>query len=83
MTVMCSDKVMLDGPQAQSASAGSSMPRPKTMDMRKIIPMPADLVERIADFRHGERISSESEAIRLLIVEGLKSKGYPLKDSVA
>ncbi|WP_202618044.1 hypothetical protein [Aureimonas leprariae] len=50
------------------------MVREKTMDVRKIVSMPADLVERIAAFRHAERISTEAEAIRVLIAAGLDAK---------
>lgn len=82
MTVMCSERTVLS-PPACDAEQGLGMPKPKTMDVRKIIPMPSELVDRIADFRHGERISSEAEAIRLLIVAGLKAKGYPLGDGEA
>ncbi|MEF2551973.1 hypothetical protein VQ042_11480 [Aurantimonas sp. A2-1-M11] len=79
MPVMCQGKTVLS-PSPEDSVEGSGMPKPKVMDARKIIPMPSELVKRISDFRHGERISSEAEAIRLLIMAGLKSRGYPMKD---
>ena len=54
------------------------MAREKEMDTRKIVSLPAHLAKAIEDFRFGERISTEAEAIRRLIEAGLeaqKSKG--------
>jgi metal-responsive CopG/Arc/MetJ family transcriptional regulator len=41
---------------------------------RKLVSLPHDLVKRIQDFRYENRIPSESEAIRLLIIRGLDQK---------
>jgi metal-responsive CopG/Arc/MetJ family transcriptional regulator len=40
---------------------------------RIITPMPADLVERIDNFRYANRIPSRSEAVRKLIEAGLSA----------
>ena len=51
------------------------------MDARKIVSVPAELAEAIADFRFGERISTEAEAIRRLIEAGLHAKGLTIRPS--
>lgn len=51
------------------------MSREKSMDVRKIISMPAELVERIKHYRFANQINSEAEAIRALIEKGLDSEG--------
>ena len=48
-----------------------TVPREKEMDTRKIVSLPAQLAKAIEDFRFGERISTEAEAIRRLIEAGL------------
>ena len=55
------------------------VPRVKEHDMRKAVSIPRELAEAIADYRFDERISTESEAIRLLIVAGLQAKGRTVK----
>ena len=57
------------------------MPRTKEMDTRKIVSVPIELAEAIADFRFGERIGTEAEAIRRLIEAGLHAKGVSVKPS--
>ena len=57
------------------------MPRTKEMDTRKIVSVPIELAEAIADFRFGERIRTEAEAIRRLIEAGLHAKGLTIKPS--
>jgi hypothetical protein len=49
------------------------MARPKTMETRKLVSLPADLAQAIEDFRFENRIGSESEAIRRLIEAGLST----------
>jgi metal-responsive CopG/Arc/MetJ family transcriptional regulator len=44
------------------------------MDTRKIVSLPAHLAKAIEDFRFGERISTEAEAIRRLIEAGLEAQ---------
>ena len=41
--------------------------------VRKIVTLPHSMVEAIATFRHANRISAESEAIRRLIDLGLRA----------
>ena len=54
-----------------------NMPKPKPDPSwaanwsRKIIALPIDMLKEVDDFRFGNRISTETEAIRLLIREGL------------
>jgi hypothetical protein len=50
------------------AKAGESI-----FPVKKLVPLTADLAERIKTYRHDQRISSENEAIRQLIELGLKS----------
>lgn len=42
-----------------------------------LITLDDDLLERIEDFRYGNRIPSRAEAVRKLIEEGLKSIESP------
>lgn len=49
------------------------MGRPKTMATRKQVSLPPDLEEAVEDFRFGNRIGTESEAIRRLIELGLEA----------
>ena len=44
------------------------------MDVRKIVSMPEDLVEKIQSYRFSRRINSEAEAIRMLIEKGLEAE---------
>jgi hypothetical protein len=53
------------------------------MDTRKIVSLPADIAKAIEDFRFEERISTEAEAIRHLIVAGLEAKGRKLGAATA
>ena len=53
------------------------MPREKSMDVRKIVSMSAELVERIRQYRFGKQVNSEAEAIRTLIEKGLDTEGFP------
>jgi Arc/MetJ-type ribon-helix-helix transcriptional regulator len=50
------------------------MARPKTMETRKLVSLPADMSRAIEDYRFTNRIGSESEAIRRLIEAGLGKK---------
>jgi hypothetical protein len=43
------------------------------MQTRKMISLPAELAERVEDFRFGERLKTEAEAIRRLIELGLQA----------
>jgi Arc/MetJ-type ribon-helix-helix transcriptional regulator len=49
------------------------MAKPKTMETRKLVSMPAQLANAIEDYRYTNRIPSDSEAIRRLIEAGLKA----------
>ncbi|MFO1149093.1 MAG: hypothetical protein U1E62_12030 [Alsobacter sp.] len=53
------------------------------MDTRKIVSLPANLAEAISDFRFDERISTEAEAIRILLEAGLAAKGRDLSSKRA
>ncbi len=44
------------------------------MDTRKIVSLPAHLAKAIENFRFGERVSTEAEAIRRLIEAGLEAQ---------
>ena len=50
------------------------MPRDKTGSVRKVYMLPEDLVERIAAYQHKTSISSEVEAVRRLLDDGLKHR---------
>lgn len=56
------------------------MARRKEMDTRKLISMPAELVERIKRFRFSNEINTEAEAIRLLIEMGLETAAKRQKE---
>lgn len=45
--------------------------RPKSMETRKIVSLPAALAQAIEDYRFGNRLKTEAEAIRRLIERGL------------
>jgi hypothetical protein len=47
--------------------------RPKEMDTRKIVSLPAQLAQAIEDYRFNNRVKTEAEAIRQLIEAGLKA----------
>jgi hypothetical protein len=49
--------------------------REQIFPVKKLVPLPADLAERIKTFRHDQRINSENEAIRQLLELGLKAAG--------
>jgi Arc/MetJ-type ribon-helix-helix transcriptional regulator len=49
------------------------MAKPKTMETRKLVSMPAQLANAIEDYRYTNRIPSDSEAIRRLIEAGLRA----------
>jgi hypothetical protein len=55
------------------------MPKEKEMDVRKIVSMPADLAEAIKVYRADERIGTEAEAIRQLLMEALEARGRSIK----
>jgi hypothetical protein len=57
------------------------MARPKTMQTRKIISVPAEMAEAIDEYRFGQRIPTESEAIRRLIRLGLEATGALMSDA--
>ena len=44
------------------------------LDKRLIVPASKSLLEQIADFRFGNRINSQSEAVRHLIKAGLEAE---------
>lgn len=56
------------------------MPREKNMDVRKIVSMPGELVEKIREYRFAHQINSEAEAIRLLIERGLAASADAAKN---
>jgi hypothetical protein len=41
--------------------------------IKKLVPLTAELAERVRDFRYERRLSSENEAIRRLIEMGLNA----------
>jgi hypothetical protein len=41
--------------------------------VKKLVPLTAEMAERISEYRHTQRISSENEAIRQLVEVGLKA----------
>ncbi len=47
------------------------MSKPKTMAGRKMVSLPPFLWEKVADYRFGRRINTESQAIRELLTYGL------------
>ena len=50
------------------------MVKEKKMDVRKIVSMPAKLIERVKKYRFAKQINSESEAVRVLIEKGLEAE---------
>src|ERR1700738_3543048 len=48
--------------------------RPKSMETRKIVSLPAELAQGIEDYRFTNRLKTEAEAIRQLIEAGLSAK---------
>jgi hypothetical protein len=42
--------------------------------VKKLVPLTAEIADRISEYRHTQRISSENEAIRRLIEAGLTVK---------
>lgn len=50
-----------------------------TMEKRKIVSMTDELAKAIEDYRFDKRISSEAEAVRLLLVSGLRAEGRRLE----
>ncbi|MQX38602.1 ribbon-helix-helix domain-containing protein [Roseospira navarrensis] len=57
------------------------MARPKTMQTRKIISVPAEMAEAIDEYRFGHKFRTESEAIRRLIELGLEAAVAPECDA--
>jgi hypothetical protein len=51
--------------------------RPKSMETRKIVSLPAELARAIEDYRFANRLKTEAEAIRQLIDLGLKAAPQP------
>lgn len=51
------------------------MPRAKPIDPveRKTLSCPASLWKRVSDYRFAERIPSQSEAVRILLLAGLRA----------
>lgn len=49
------------------------MAKPKIMARQRPLSLPADMVKAVDDYRFGNRIASESEAIRQLIRKGLEA----------
>lgn len=50
---------------------------------RKSIGLPRSIWQEIADYRFGERITTENEAVRRLVLEGLKIWRRKMKKPVA
>ncbi|QRE78252.1 hypothetical protein [Methylobacterium aquaticum] len=55
------------------------MGRKQEMEARKVISLQPWLIEAIANYRFSARISTESEAIRQLIMKGLAAEGQPVE----
>jgi hypothetical protein len=49
--------------------------RPKSMETRKIVSLPAELARAIEDYRFKNRLKTEAQAIRQLIEAGLGAIG--------
>jgi metal-responsive CopG/Arc/MetJ family transcriptional regulator len=47
--------------------------------LRKSVTLPESLWQEVLEFRHGERISTEAEALRRLIQEGLRAEARKAK----
>jgi hypothetical protein len=41
--------------------------------VKKLVPLTSEMAERVSEYRHTQRISSENEAIRQLIAAGLQA----------
>src|SRR3954447_18748495 len=50
-----------------------------TDNRRRMVVIPADVQQRIDDFRYGNRIPTEAEAIRQILVAGLDAKDAEAK----
>ena len=57
--------------------------RPKSMDTRKIVSLPAALAQAIEDYRFTNRLKTEAEAIRRLIERGLAADKIPIRKTSA
>ena len=53
------------------------MPRERSMDVRKIVSMPAELVDRIRRYRFAREINTEADAIRMLIEKRIGRRESP------
>ena len=53
--------------------------RKQEMEARKIVSLQPWLIQAIQDYRFEARISTESEAIRQLIIKGLAAEGRPVE----
>jgi len=51
----------------------------QVFQVKKLVPLTTELAERISEYRHANRISSENEAIRRLIETGLKAGTIPIR----
>ena len=49
------------------------MARPKSMEARKMVSLPAGLAEQVEDYRFENRLKTEADAIRRLIQLGLET----------
>lgn len=49
-------------------------PAPPEPTARKSVSLPASLWERLSEFRHENRIGSEAEAIRRIVLAGLDAE---------
>lgn len=49
-------------------------PEPREPSTRKSVTLPDDLWRAVADFRFAERIGTEAEAVRRLILAGLRAE---------
>jgi hypothetical protein len=55
------------------------MKQPLIPSTRKSVTLPDDLWKEIADFRFAERIGTEAEALRRLIVSGVRAEARKAK----
>ena len=53
------------------------MPEKSRKSVRKLVTLPADLAERVESFRASRGASSESDALKALIEDGLKMRDKP------
>jgi hypothetical protein len=49
------------------------MGRPKSMETRKIVSLPAELAQAIEDYRFANRLKTEAEALRQLLELGVRA----------